>query len=157
MRGLSYHDRLRRLVNEYTADGGNWPAQTLDIARWAKDKGLWKPQPNAEMGRFAKDLAEAMREERYDDAQGRRVRAKHAARVKRGAVQLYLWDDMRTATREHMAISVGNRREQIVGDCFSLKQDVDSFNENYNPGPDLPLVLDFSDDVEELEMMRGND
>jgi len=50
-----------------------------------------------------------------------------------------------------MAIAFQQRRQQIVGDCRQLKTDVDSYNENRNDGVPINLVLDFTQDVEELE------
>ncbi|HUT73485.1 MAG TPA: hypothetical protein VM221_01470 [Armatimonadota bacterium] len=92
-----------------------------------------------------------MREQYVTDPQGRSVRAKHVARVNRNGEQLPLWADIRSASREHMEIAFQQRRQQIVGDCRQLKTDVDSFNENRNPGAPIQMVLDFTYDVEELE------
>jgi hypothetical protein len=52
-----------------------------------------------------------------------------------------------------MRIAFQQRRKQIVGDCRQLKNDVDSFNENVNPGPPIQLVLDFTQDIAELEIV----
>jgi hypothetical protein len=49
----------------------------------------------------ADQLARAMREEYITDPQGRRVRSKHAARVKRHGQQITLWADIRNADRRH--------------------------------------------------------
>ncbi len=156
-RGPTYHEQLRGIANQYMKSGEQWPASTMQIVRWAQEKGLWAPRPEAELHRFANELADAMREEVYTDAQGRRVRTKHAARYGEGSRQTMLWDDIQTAPREHMAMSVQNRRQQIVGDSYQLKQDVDSYNENGNTGAPLQLVLDFTDDVAELEILRRRD
>ncbi len=75
-----------------------------------------------------------MREEYFTDPQGRRVRAKHVARQPQNGKQISLWSDMRIATRDHMEIAFQQRRQQIVGDCHQLKNDVDSYNDNLNPG-----------------------
>jgi hypothetical protein len=93
-----------------------------------------------------------MREELIIDPQGRTVRAKHAARVEQDGEQLALWADIRTAERQFMVIAFQQRRQSIVGDCRQLKTDVDSYNENGNPGAPIQLPLDFTLDVEELEL-----
>jgi hypothetical protein len=98
---------------------------------------------------LAEQLSRAMREEYIVDEQGRTVRAKHAARYK----QSVLWEDIRTAPREHMEIAFQQRRQQIVGDCRQLKTDADSFNDNSNPGLPIQMVFDFTDDLAELEAM----
>jgi hypothetical protein len=88
-----------------------------------------------------------MREEYIVDVQGRRVRAKHAARVE----QAVFWADIRTAPREHMEIAFRQRRQQILGDCHQLKDDVDSYNENQGTGAPIQMVFDFTNDLLELE------
>ena len=50
-----------------------------------------------------------------------------------------------------MRIAVQQRRQQIVGDCRQLKTDVDSYNQNWNGGSAINLMLDFTWDVEEAE------
>ena len=68
--------------------------------------------------------------------------------------QVALWDDIRTADRQHMTLAFQQRRQQIVGDCRQLKTDVDSYNENGNKGAPLQIVLDFTEDVAELEALE---
>ena len=90
-----------------------------------------------------------MREEYITDAQGRRVRAKHVARVNKNGKQLALWDDIRTASRKHMQSALQGRRRQVVGDCVQLRLDADSFNENRSPDKPIQISMDFTRDVEE--------
>ena len=96
-----------------------------------------------------------MREEYTTDPQGRRVRLKHMAVMERGGEQIPLWADMRTATREHMEVAFQQRRRGIVGDCKQLKNDLDSFNENFNSAAAIQITFDFTDDLEEAEAMAG--
>lgn len=149
--GSSYGDRMRDIADKYEASGQPWPATSRQIAIWAIDHGLWKPQPSALVDRCADELARAMREDYFTDAQGRRVRAKHAARIVRGGVQQTLWADIRNASRSHMLTALQQRRQQIVGDCWQLKCDADSFNENVQPSSPIQLVFDFTEDMAELE------
>jgi hypothetical protein len=60
---------------------------------------------------------------------------------------------MKFAGREFMEAAFRQRRNQVVGDLYQLKQDVDSFNENHNEGQAIQLPLDFTPDIEELEEM----
>jgi hypothetical protein len=46
----------------------------------------------------------------------------------------------------------GWRRQQIVGDCHQLKIDVDVYNDQNATVEPIQLVLDFTNDVAELEM-----
>ncbi len=64
---------------------------------------------------------------------------------------MVLWDDMRTASRQHMRMSFQQRRQQIVGDCRQLKVDVDSYNDMKPDEEPIQMVFDFTMDLAELE------
>ena len=155
MRGMSYTEQIQRIANMYRQSGEPIPATSHQIAAWAIREGLWHAQPDALINQCAEELARAMREEYITDPQGRPVRAKHAARFKIDGQQRSFWDDIRTAERSFMEVAFKQRRQQIVGDCRQLKVDVDSYNENANPGTPIQLVLDFTLDVLELESLRA--
>ena len=142
---------MQDIVQSYRDDGQLWPATTKQIAAWAVRKGEWNPPRGTAITLCARELSRAMREETYRDPQGRVVRVKHAARITRGEEQLTLWDDIRTADRDHMQIAFQQRRNQIVGDCRQLKTDVDSYNDNTNSEGPIQMVFDFRDDLIELE------
>jgi len=145
---MTYNERLQKLVNKYIDSGGVWPATVREVAAWALNNKLWAPHKNEVISIFAEQLSRAMREEYIVDPQGRKVRAKHAARIK----QMVLWDDTRTANPNHMQVAFQQRRQQIVGDCHQLKLDVDSYNENKNDGVPIQMIFDFRMDLMELEM-----
>jgi len=147
---MTYNKQLQSLVTKYIEAGEIWPATSHELAAWALKNKLWAPQKNEVINICAEQLARAMREEYIVDPQGRKVRAKHAARIK----QAVLWDDIRTASREHMQIALQQRRQQIVGDCHQLKLDVDSYNENKNDGTPIQMVFDFTIDLIEMEMEK---
>jgi len=154
LRKLNFTEQLQRIVNQYIEAGEEWPATSHQIASFAINNHLWEAQRTTIIDLCAEQLARAMREEYIHDPQGRVVRAKHAARVL--GKQTVLWADIRTASREHMVIALQQRRQQIVGDCRQLKADTDSYNENNNPGKPIQLVLDFAEDVAELETIQTN-
>jgi len=149
---VPYAKQMQNIVTAYVESGQGWPATARQIAAWAIREGVWQAHPSTLIDQCADQLARAMREEYITDPQGRTVRAKHVARVERNREQLPLWADIRTADREHMEIAFQQRRQQIVGDCRQLKTDVDSYNENRNPGTPIQMSLDFTWDVEELEL-----
>lgn len=149
---MSVNDHLQRIVRMYEQSGEDVPATANQMAAWAISKGLWSPQPSTMIAQCAEQLARAMREEYVTDPQGRRVRAKHVAMIERDGEQLALWTDIRSASREHMQISFQQRRQQIVGDCRQLKNDVDSFNDNANADRPINMVFDFTFDLAELEL-----
>jgi hypothetical protein len=146
-----YSEQLQQIANRYMRETGNTTATARKIGAWAIQNRLWEPQPAALIRQCAEELSRAMREEYMTDPQGRRVRAKHVAIIDRAGEQMPLWADIRGASREHMEIAFQQRRQQIVGDCRQLKADVDSYNENYNAGPAIQMVFDFTEDLEELE------
>lgn len=150
LRKLNLNEQLQHIVNRYIEAGGEWPATTREIAFWAMNNKLWEPQRGKIIDICAEQLAHAMREEYITDLQGRKVRAKHAARI--SGTQQVLWDDIRTASRKHMQTAFQQRRQQIVGDCRQLKLDVDSYNENKNDGKPIQLMLDFTLDIAEAEL-----
>jgi hypothetical protein len=146
-----YKKQLQRIVKEYRQSGQQWPASSADIAHWAlKNKKYDLRTPTIERV-VRRELAEAMREEYITDSKGRRVRAKHPARVKRNGEQITIWDDIRTASRTHMEMAFTNRRNHIVAECRQVKTDVDSYNEAHPKEMPIQMVLDFTRDVNELE------
>lgn len=146
-------EMLQDIVRKYRAANQPWPATTRDMAQWAIENKLWAPKPSAIVDQCADQLSRAMREEYITDAQGRRVRAKHAAaQPGKGGEQMVLWADIRTAPHQHMAMAFQQRRHQIVGDCRQLKMDVDSYNQNRTPERPIQMVFDFTYDLEELEL-----
>ena len=146
---MSYKEQLQRIVSDYRVSGQPWPATAHEMAAWAIDSGMWRPHHSAMLRKCAEELSDAIREEYLTDPQGRRVRSKHMARYGDGPTQVPLWEDIRTASHEHMAIAFQQRRQQILGDCRQLRTDLDSYNDNYNTAAPLQMVFDFTDDLVE--------
>ena len=136
------------IVRQFRESHGNMPASTLQMADWAIAQQIHVPGHVDYRRLLARELAQTMREEYFTDPQGRRVRAKHVAQD--------LWVDLRDKGPDAdklKVISFEGRRQQIVGENRQLKADVDSFNENYNRYEEpFQLVLDYTDDVAELEL-----
>lgn len=149
---MSYNDQLRTLASQFMAETGRFSFTTKEVAVWAIQNGHWQPHQSALIQHFAKELGRAFREEYITDPQGRRIRAKHA--IRQDGEQGALWADIHFATCEHMATAFQQRREQIVSDCCQLKRDIDSYNENQNTGDPIQLVLDFTYDVMEMELLN---
>jgi hypothetical protein len=146
------------IIRKYREENDNKPVTTVEVAEWAIQKGLWKPQAVEIKMQLAEQLSQAMREEYITDPQGRRVRAKHAAHIQVEGEQMVFWADIRDKrpeTRHHMEIAFQNRRQLIVNDSRQLKKDVDSYNDNWNDEEPIQLCLDFTDDVEEYELAEN--
>ena len=150
---MSYTEQLQGIVQRYREAHQPWPASARDIGAWAIENGLWAPQQSFVLKQCAHELAQAMREEYITDPQGRSVRAKHAVITQRGGEQIALWADIHTATKEHLEIAFQQRRQHILGECRQLKTDVDSYNQNLNPGEPIQMVFDFTLDLDELEVL----
>ena len=148
---MSYLKQMQKIVTEYRKDRQSWPADKRTIAAWAVRTGHWQPQPGALIGQCADELARAMREEYFTDAQGRRVRAKHAAKFLKDGKQTTLWGDVRSEDRKFMVVAFSGRRQQILGECHQLKTDVDSYNQNRNSANPIQVVFDFTTDLAELD------
>src|SRR3954469_21238752 len=99
------NERFQGMVEQYRAARLPWPATMQQVAEWAVRCNLYAPRPNAVIRELAERLSEALKVEYFVDPQGRSVRVKHAARIKQDdGTQPTLWDDIRTAPRDHMEI-----------------------------------------------------
>lgn len=148
--------QFQHIAHEYMWQHGVNYIDLHEVAEWAIRTDRWKPQRSVLIRECKELLGRALREEYFTDLQGRRVRAMHVIVKDKNGKQTSIWGDMRTADRNHMAVSFQQRRRQIVGDCRQLKMDVDSYNENYNKGQWIQMSFDFTTDLEEEEMMKTN-
>ena len=146
----TYTEQLQRIWRSYEEAGMPTPATARDVAAWAIAQNLWGPRRADIISQCADDLARALREEYRTDARGRRYRTKHAVRITRSGVQYALWADIDKAPRSHMERAFAQRRQQIVGDCFQLRVDVDVYNDNNPDDSPIQLVLDFTRDIDEM-------
>ena len=148
----NYSEQMQELFSQYQDEVGVEPADLKVVGAWALSKGLWAPRPMDIQSQFATDMAAALRGEYRTDKKGRRYRAKLA--VTKGR-QGSLWGDIDTSPRKHVEKSVGQRRKQVVGDCHQLRLDVDHWNDANTGQEQLELILDFTDDVEEMLISEG--
>lgn len=146
---MSHSEQMQEIYRKYIEQKGAVPVTMHEVADWAIRYGHWKPQPADIVSRCAEELSRALRNEYFTDPQGRRVRAKHAATVKENQQTFTYWNDMRTATREHMELAFQQRRVSVVADCRQLHNDVTSYNQNNNEGERIQMVWDFTYDIEE--------
>jgi hypothetical protein len=142
---------MQKIVEDYRSAGQPWPASAKAIAGWAISTKRWKLPAAAIRRRCADDIAAAMREEYMTDRKGRRVRLLHPAPLFASGERTIIWDDIRTAPREHMQVSFQHRRQGIVGDCKQMKTDVDSYNDAHPGAEPIQIVFNFENDLAELE------
>ncbi len=151
---MNYKEQLQQFFPRYMRETGRIGAvDPHDVAAWALQKKLWEPRPKDIIKQLADDLSKAWREEYRTDKYGRRYRTKHAVKGS-GPHQHTLWADMEGASRNHMEQAFGQRRQQVVGDCLQLKTDVDVFNDKRPEEEPIYVVLDFTNDVDELQQLQ---
>lgn len=148
----------QEIVADYRAAGEPWPTDSKTIASWAIRNKKWEMPRRRAIDVCAHEISEAMRQEYFTDPQGRRVRKKHCLRTI-GELpdgthrQMTLWLDLEDDAhrREDIEEAFQQRRSMIYTDCRHLKTDVDSYNANGNPGLDIQMVFDFTEDLIESE------
>jgi hypothetical protein len=151
----AYANQIKAYVEQYQSEvGADGLLDPHAVAAWAYKKGLVKPNLRTVIDAIASDISQVFREEYRTDQNGQRYRAKHAVRTKQGNKTMSLWADMddERAPRSHFVRSFAQRRQQIVGDCFQLKTDVDVYNGKSAEQEPIQVVLDFTYDVEELQL-----
>jgi hypothetical protein len=151
----TYNEQLQRTWRLYEEDHGHPAASAREVVIWGVSQGMISLARRDPYNQLAEDMSRALREQYSTDAKGRRYRANHTVRVYKNGVQITFWAMMDFAPPSHMEKAFTQRREQIVGDCLQLKIDVDVYNYAHSDQPGLPLILDFTDDVEErLQLER---
>jgi hypothetical protein len=148
---------MQAIFARYQKEVSPDPADLRTVGKWAMDNSLWHPKPADVQASFARDMADALQEETRIDKAGRPYRAKIAARVSNpdGGTPLFKWADIDLAPRSHAEKSFQQTRQQVAATCFHLRMGVDHFNAIHPEQPPIPLLLDFSEDVEEMMISRG--
>ena len=152
-----FKEQMQKIFEDYTAEVGTDPVSLDVVAEWAVSRGRFHPKPKSVVKLCREALADSLRQEKRIDDEGRWYRAKHPVRSSVGGVQLTLWADIDTAPRVHMEESFAQRRRSIINDCFQVKQDVDHYNAYRCSNPPIQMILDFTEDVAEIEAFGDND
>jgi hypothetical protein len=147
----TYNERLQWIWHRYEETNGQVPATLREAVAWGIGQGLLEAPRLDPLDKLAEDMAAALRAEYRIDKYGRKYRVNHAVRVTKAGVQFTFWADLDRAPRPHMEKAFSQRRKQIVSDCFQLKTDVDVYNDLHRDQPVIQLVLDFTNDVAELQ------
>ena len=148
-------EKLQSVWHKYDAERSHKPTSAREAVEWAVKEGLLQLPEVDPYDVLAGQMSQALREEYAEDGQGRRYRVNHAVRITKAGVQYTFWGVLGFASHEHMEKAFTQRREQIVGDNTQLKTDVDVYNDlNRGKRPQIQLVLDYTEDVAEREVMR---
>jgi SpoVK/Ycf46/Vps4 family AAA+-type ATPase len=153
----AFSEQMQAIFDRFTEEVSTDPVSLDEVAAWAIERGLYRPAPR-DIVKICRDaLADSLRQEKRVDAKGRKYRAKHSIRAWIEGQQLSLWADIDTAPRSFMEKSFGQRRKSIVDDCFQIKQDVDHFNDEHLEEEPIQMIIDFTDDVAEIEAAARED
>lgn len=144
----SQAEHLQELWRIYEHERDHAPASAREVVTWAVREGKLALPKIDPLDVLASQMASALREEYATDAQGNRYRVNHAVRITKSGVQTTFWGILGYAHSGHMRMSFTQRREQIVGDCLQLQNDVDAYNNLY-PKERVQLELNFAEDVAE--------
>lgn len=150
----SSNEQLLQIVERYQAEHPGL-FTSKHVAAFALSNELYKPNEGRMLSMVADEISRAMREQYIKDPQGRAVRAKHVARMVVEGEQKMLWQSIDKAEPDFMHVALQQRRHQIVGDCKQLKTDTDSYNENWNTAEPIQMSLNFTADVEELDLVEA--
>jgi hypothetical protein len=149
----NFNDQLVKIVEDYRAAGGKWPASREQIAEWAVANDRYELTRGMAVRQCAEKLGRAMGLQHIKDKKGRSVRKYYAAPIRENGQLVMKWDDW-NAPRSFMEVTAASRRNQILGQCWQLKNDIDSYNERRCPDEPIQLDFDFNVDLEELGQLN---
>ena len=146
---MTKSEELQQYWRQYQEEHGYEPSGTRVVVDWAVSKGYLAPPKVDPLDILADRMARALREETTVDEHGREYRVNHSRRITKNGNQITIWAMMDHASLEHMEMAFTQRREQIVGDCLHLRNDVDVYNGKHPENRQYDLDLNFTEDVEE--------
>jgi hypothetical protein len=150
----TFNEQLVKIVEDYRATGRPWPASAEQMAEWAVEQDRFQLTRGMAVSQCKEKIARAMRLEHLRGRMGRSIRKYYAARLLENGQLVMKWDDL-NAERPFMEVSTANRRNQILGECHQLKNDVESYNERRCPEEPIQVEFNFTVDLEELEQLNG--
>lgn len=149
----AFNDQLLQIVEDYRAAGGAWPATREQMAEWAVANDRYQLTRGMAVAQCAEKISRAMGLEHVKDKKGRSVRKYYAARIRENGQLAMKWDDL-NAERPFMEVAAANRRNQVLGQCWQLKNDIDSYNEPRCPDEPIQMDFNFNVDLEELGQLN---
>lgn len=148
---------MQSIFDRYLAQREGEPVSLDAVAEWAVSERLFFPEPRSVVKLCRDALAESLRSQKRVDEDGREYRAMISVRENVGGAQLTLWADLDTAPKSFVKKAFAQRRRSIVDDCYQVKQAVDHYNVTRAAGDNIQMVLNFEEDVAELEATRDQD
>ena len=148
----NFNEQILKIVEDYRNAGEPWPATRDQIAEWAVARDRYQLTRGMAVRQCAEKISRAMCVEHVRDKKGRSIRKYYAARIRENGQLIMKWDDL-NAERPFMEMAAANRRNQILGQCWQLKNDMDSYSERKCPADPIQLDFNFNIDLEELAQM----
>lgn len=143
---------LQRICHEYMEEFGVDVIDLDEVAAWAIETNRWQEYRTSIHRRCRRELATAMREEKFVDEDGREVRRMHSVRVKKGEQFTWEWADIYTMKPKKFRASITHRRDKVLASLKQMKTDQDSWNDHNIHGAELPLFdANFNPDLEEMD------
>ena len=140
--------RLQKMIAAYVDQTGETEWDMAKIAAWLERMGWRMPRPRSAVELLEEDLRRAARDARRVDSDGTSYRPYHAVtETLPGGKQLVLWFDLDRASRKRVVKSLGQRREQMVGDAMALVTTADHWNRLHPDEEPIQMELDFEPDV----------
>jgi hypothetical protein len=149
----TFNEQLVKIVEDYRKAGEPWPASREQIAEWAVAHERYQLTRGMAVSQCAERLSKAMGLQHVKDKTGRSIRKYYAARMRENGQLVMKWDDL-NAERPFMEVAAANRRNQILGQCWQLKNDMDSYNERRCPEEPIQMDFNFNIDLEELSQLN---
>jgi len=147
------NEQLVLIVEDYRVAGQPWPATKQQIAEWAVANDRYQLTRGMAVIQCAEKIGRAMGLEHVTDLKGRSVRKYYAAAIRENGQLVMKWDDL-NAERPFMEVASANRRNQILGQCWQLKNDMDSYSERRCPEAPIQIDFNFNMDLEELDQLK---
>jgi hypothetical protein len=148
-----FDDQLVQIAEDYRAAGQAWPATREQIAEWAVANDRYQLTRGMAVKQCAERISRALGLRHVKDKKGRSVRKYYAARIREDGQLVMKWDDW-NAERPFMEMAAANRRNQILGQCWQLKNDMDSYSDRRCPETPIQMDFNFNIDLEELSQLN---
>jgi hypothetical protein len=147
-------EKRQKFIRYFREQTGSGEVNMHEVAQMAHKMGWPLPKPVDPMELFAKQFADAAREETREDKITKKTYKANLAYLKRtaGGKQLWLWFDVDQATRPQMVKGLHHYREQMVGEAVIGVNTANHWSRINPQQPELPFITDLTPDVLEREM-----
>ena len=147
---------LRDKYCEAHPDAGN-PVDPDAVADWAIQTGIYKPPPIDQKQILHAKIRSALRDDYFEDPQGREVRANHPEMIEvqtaKGVRWRSVWYRIYEMPPEKMRGSGQLRRRGAFRDVYQIHIDFESYNDNNIFGARVDqLDFNFNKDIKESNM-----